>query len=33
MMRKCPISKSGEALALFSTPMFLELPMTIRLRE
>jgi len=33
MMRKCPISKSGEALALFSTPVSLKLPMTKRLRE
>jgi len=33
MMRKCPISKYGEALALFSTPMSLKLPMTKRLRE
>jgi len=34
MMRKCPISKSGEVVfALFSPPMSSKLPMTKRLRE
>jgi len=33
MMRKCPISKSGEVFALFSPPMSSKLPMTKRLRE